>query len=61
MGTAVVAEELLGAGELDELYQLDASETEPEPEPEDDEDDDEDDKDEGGDEGGMKPEGMPHP
>jgi hypothetical protein len=59
MGTAVVAEELLGAGELDELYQLDASETEPEPE--DDEDDDEDDKDEGGDEGGMKPEGMPHP
>jgi hypothetical protein len=61
MGTAVVAEELLGAGELDELYQLDASETEPEPEPEDDEDDDEEDKDEGGDEGGMKPEGMPHP
>ena len=55
MGTAVVAEELPGAGELDELYQLDASETEPEPE------DDEDDKDEGGDEGGMKPEGMPHP
>jgi hypothetical protein len=59
MGTAVVPEELPGAGELDELYQLDASETEPEPE--DDEDDDEDDKDEGGDEGGMKPEGMPHP
>ena len=54
-----MAEELPGAGELDELYQLDASETEPEPE--DDEDDDEDDKDEGGDEGGMKPEGMPHP
>ena len=59
MGTAVVAEELTGAGELDELYRLDASETEPEPE--DDEDDDEDDTDEGGDEGGMKPEGMPHP
>jgi hypothetical protein len=60
MGTAVVAEELPGAGELDELYQLDASETQPEPE--DDEDDtDEDDTDEGGDEGGMKPEGMPHP
>jgi len=57
MGTAVVAEELPGAGELDELYRLDASETEPE----DDEDDDEDDTDEGGDEGGMKPEGMPHP
>jgi len=59
MGTAVVAEELPGAAELDELYRLDASETEPEPE--DDEDDDEDDTDEGGDEGGMKPEGMPHP
>ena len=59
MGTAVVAEELPGAEELDELYRLDASETEPEPE--DDEDDDEDDTDEGGDEGGMKPEGMPHP
>lgn len=57
MGTAVVAEELPGAGELDELYRLDASESEPEPE----DDEDEDDTDEGGDEGGMKPEGMPHP
>jgi len=60
MGTAVVAEELPGAEELDELYRLDASETEPEPE-DDEDDEDEDDTDEGGDEGGMKPEGMPHP
>jgi len=61
MGTAVVAEELPGAGELDELYRLDASESEPEPEDDEDDDEDEDDADEGGDEGGMKPEEMPHP
>jgi hypothetical protein len=59
MGNAAVAEELPGAGELDELYRLDASETEPEDE--DDEDEDDEDEDEDGDEGGMKPEGMPHP
>jgi hypothetical protein len=53
MGTAAVAVELPGAEELDELYRLDASETEPEP---DDEDEDEDD-----DEGGVQPEEMPHP
>ena len=55
MGTAAVAVELPGAEELDELYRLDASETEPEP---DDEDEDEDDDD---DEGGVQPEEMPHP
>ena len=60
MGNAAVAEELPGAIELDELYRLDASENEPEDE--DDEDDDEDEgDDEDGDEGGMQPEGMPHP
>ncbi len=51
---AAVAEELPGVDELDELYRLDASETEPE---DDDEDDDEDDQDEEG----IKPEEMPHP
>ena len=55
MGTAAVSVELPGAEELDELYRLDASETEPEP---DDEDEDEDDDD---DEGGVQPEEMPHP
>jgi hypothetical protein len=60
MANAGVAEELPGADELDELYRLDASESEPEDE--DDEDDDEDEgDDEDGDEGGMQPEGMPHP
>ena len=49
-----MTEELLGADELDELYRLDASETDPE-----DEDDDEDDEDD--DEEEMKPEGMPNP
>jgi hypothetical protein len=50
MGNAAVAVELPGAEELDELYRLDASETEPE----DDEDDDEDEE-------GVQPEEMPHP
>ena len=61
MGNVAVAGELAGSDELDELYRLDASESEPEDEPEDDGDepDDEDDKDEGGE--GIKPEGMPHP
>jgi hypothetical protein len=53
MGTAAMTEELLGADELDELYRLDASETEPE-----DDDGDDDDED---DDGGMEPEGMPNP
>ena len=56
MGIAAVAEELPGAGELDELYRLDASEPEPEPEPAPDEG--ESDADEGDEE--FKPEGIPH-
>jgi hypothetical protein len=56
MGTAAVAE-VPGADELDELYRLEASETEPEDEdPDDDDYDDEDD-----DEGGVQPRGIPHP
>ena len=57
MGNAAMTEELPGADELDELYRLDASETEPE----DDEDDDEDEEDDGDDDGEMHPEGMPNP
>jgi hypothetical protein len=58
MGNVAVAEELADCDELDELYRLDASESDPEDEPEDDdEQDDEDEDDEGG---GIKPEGMPH-
>jgi hypothetical protein len=58
MGNAAVAEDLAGVDDLDELYRLNASEAEPE----DDEDDEEDDDDEADDEeqGGVKPEGMPH-
>lgn len=61
MGTAVVAEELPDADELEELYRLDASE--PEPENEDDGDgdgDDEDDDGEDDDDGEFKPGEMPH-
>lgn len=57
MGNVAVAEELAGSDELDELYRLDASESEPEDEPEDDENEDED---EDENKEGMKPEGMPH-
>jgi hypothetical protein len=57
MVNAAMAGELPGADELDEIYRLDASETEPESEPEDDEDLDEEDDDEGE----IKPEGIPHP
>jgi hypothetical protein len=50
MGNLAVAEELLGSDELDELYKLNASESEPE----DDEDEgDEDDED-------IDPEDIPH-
>jgi hypothetical protein len=52
MGNLAVAEELASSEELDELYKLDASESDPE----DDEDDDDEDEDEDGD---MEPEGMP--
>ncbi len=66
MGNSTVIEELAGRDELDELYRLDASESDPEDEPEDDQDaDDEDEAGEDAEPGGMphpiKPEGMPHP
>ena len=57
MGNAAVAEELPGLDELEELYQLDASESEPEDD-DDLDDDDDDDDDEGDDE--EHPEDMPH-
>jgi hypothetical protein len=60
MGNAAVAEELPGAIELDELYRLDASETEPEDDENDDESEDEDQDDED-DDGGFKPGEIPHP
>jgi hypothetical protein len=61
MGTAAVAEELLpSADELDELYRLDASETEPEEEDEEEDEDDEEEEDEDED-GPFKPEDRPHP
>ena len=59
MGNMAVAEELAGSDELDELYRMDASESEPEDEPDDDENEGED-EDEDEDKEGMKPEGMPH-
>jgi hypothetical protein len=59
MGTAVVAEELPDADELEELYRLDASEPEPEGGDEDD-GDDEDDDGEDDDDGEFKPGEMPH-
>lgn len=59
MGTAVVAEDLPDADELEELYRLDASE--PEPENEDDgQDDDDGDDDSEDDDGEFKPGEMPH-
>lgn len=64
MGTAVVAEELPDADELEELYRLDASEPEPEDEDDDDDDDGDGEDDEDGeddDDGEFKPGEMPHP
>ncbi len=61
MADVAVAEELAGSGELEELWKLNASETEYE---DDDEeyDDDEDDEDEDEDEDDEEePEDMPHP
>ena len=49
MGNLALAEELVGSNELDELYTLDLSETEPE----DDEDEDDDEEEE-------EPEEIPH-
>jgi len=57
MGTVAVAGELAGSDELDEVYRLDLSETEPE---DDDEEDDEEDEEDDEDEAGAQPEGMPH-
>jgi hypothetical protein len=56
MGNAAIAE-LVDAGELDELYKLDATETEPEDEDEDEDLGEEDD--EGGE--GISPRDIPHP
>lgn len=53
MGNLAVAEELLGSDELDELYKLNASESDPE-------NDDEDDDDEDGDDEDVEPQGIPH-
>ena len=55
MGNVAVAEELAGSDELDELYELDASETEPE---DDEDDDDEDDDDEDDEDEDVQPEDM---
>jgi hypothetical protein len=55
MGNTAVAEVLAGTEDLDELYKLSASETEPE------DDDDDDDDDEDDDEDGLKPDVMPDP
>jgi hypothetical protein len=61
MGTAVVAEDLPDADELEELYRLDASEPEPENEDGGQGDDDGDDDSEGDDDDGeFKPGEMPH-
>ncbi len=54
MGNMAIAEDLAGIDELEELYRLDASESEPE----DGEEDDEDEED--GDEEEVHPEGMPN-
>jgi hypothetical protein len=54
MGNAAFAEELAGIDELEELYKLDASESDPEDDEEDDEDDEEDDEDD------DEPDVIPH-
>jgi hypothetical protein len=52
MGNLAVAEELAGSDELDELFKLNATETEPEDDEQDEDEDDEDD--------GVKPDEFPH-
>lgn len=61
MGNSAVAEEMMTSDDLEELYELDASESAPEGD-EDDEDlgDDEDDLDDDDDDEGIQPEEMPH-
>ena len=59
MGTSAVTEKLASAGDLDELYELTASESAPEDDEDDEDDDDyETDDDEGE---GVHPDDMPHP
>jgi hypothetical protein len=58
MGIAAVAEDLAGRDELEELFRLDASESDPEDDVDEDEDDVDEDDDE--DDEGVRPEGMPH-
>ena len=60
MGNVAIAEELAGLDELEELYRLDASETEPEPDTDDEDDEDGAEDDENGGEE-IHPEDMPHP
>jgi hypothetical protein len=59
-----MVEELAGSEELDELYRLAASESDPEDDEDEDYDgvdEDYDDEDDDEDDQGIKPEGMPHP
>jgi hypothetical protein len=62
MGNLAIVEEFAGSDELDELYRLDASETEPEDEDDEDDEDDEGDEDAQDDDAdeGIQPEEMPH-
>lgn len=53
MENVALLEELASADGLEELYELDASESDPEDDEDDEEDDDEDD------DGEIEPEGMP--
>jgi hypothetical protein len=57
MGNTAAAEELAGLDELEELYELNASESEPEDEDDDDDEEEEEDDDE---DGGLQPEDTPH-
>jgi hypothetical protein len=57
MGNVAVAEELTGTDELEELYELDASESHPE---DDEEEDDDDDEEEDDDEEDKEPDEIPH-
>ncbi len=60
MGNVALAEELAGTDELEELFELDASESEPEDDEEDEEFDDEDEDEEGDEDEGLEPEEIPH-
>ena len=60
MGNAPIAGELASADELEELFELDGSETGPESDKDDDEFDDEDDDGDEDDHKGLDPEEIPH-